>query len=277
MAFRQIHTKIWRDPWFLDLPPDHKLLFIYLFSNDSANLMGLYEISRRTICFETDLERSVVESALEQFAAAGKVFYEDHYIWIVNLFHYNANNPSSPKTQAHIRKTLDDMPDIPLKARMIWHYQETEQVLDGYDTRSIPFPQEQEQEQEQDQDQEQETKDAAIAGADAPLTFQEWQERIEHPPDGSNRTAQLVSMYATLYPGRSPPEFGYMGKMARDVGGAGRMAELLWQASTRPPAGDILRYCARIAKGQRPKQASGRDSADPMDFISGEYAEYIEH
>lgn len=28
--YRQIHTQIWRDNWFLDLEADEKLLFIYL-------------------------------------------------------------------------------------------------------------------------------------------------------------------------------------------------------------------------------------------------------
>ena len=117
--YRQIHDKIWTDEWFLDLDPAGKLLFIYLFSNNRANLMGLYDIPIKVICFETDLEKQTVVTLLDQFATDGKVFYEDGYVWIVNLFRYNANNPGSPKTQAHIRKTLDELPDIPLKSRLI--------------------------------------------------------------------------------------------------------------------------------------------------------------
>ena len=155
--YRQIHTKIWKDPWFIDLPPDYKLLFIYLFSNEQANLMGLYQLPLKVICFETDLPPATVEEGLAQFAADGKCFFEDNYIWIVNLFRHNANNPKSPKTQAHIRKTLESVPEIPLKVRLIAYYRKTWGILEGYDTPSIPddtppipIPQEQEQEQEQE-------------------------------------------------------------------------------------------------------------------------------
>jgi len=117
-------------------------------------------------------------------------------------------------------------------------------------------------------------QESADAGAIAPVTFQDWQTMILHPPNGSNRTAVLVSMHQALFPNRDPPKFGYMGKMARDVGGAGRMAELLWQASSRPPTGDVLRYCAGIAKGQ--KRDDNPDITDIRQVTEGEYAEWIE-
>jgi len=79
----------------------------------------------------------------------------------------------------------------------------------------------------------------------APTTFQEWSDLLQA---SKNRPADLVRMYEALYPGRDPPAFGYMGKVARQLGGAGRLAELLWQNSTRPPTGDVLAYCLQIGK-----------------------------
>ena len=58
--YRQIHTQIWRDNWFLDLEPDEKLLFIYLFSNDSTNLAGLYEIHQRVINWKRDWTKNAL-------------------------------------------------------------------------------------------------------------------------------------------------------------------------------------------------------------------------
>ena len=174
--FRQIHTKIWKDPWFIDLPPERKLLFIYLFSNEQANMMGLYQLPLKVICFETDLDQATVEEGLAQFAADGKCYVEDNWVWLVNLFRYNANNPKSPKTQIHILKTLDEVPDIPLKARMVQHYSDIIPNVYPLHTPCIPVPQEQEQHQEQEQEQEQEREqeheqehggDAASAVADA--------------------------------------------------------------------------------------------------------------
>jgi hypothetical protein len=64
-------------------------------------------------------------------------------------------------------------------------------------------------------------------------------------------------MFAILYPGLDPPDFGYIGKTAKAVGGAGRLAELLWQFSTRPPTGDVLAYIQAGAK--RAKERAGPD------------------
>jgi len=84
-----------------------------------------------------------------------------------------------------------------------------------------------------------------------PTTFQEWQARVKDPPEGTNRTAVLVQMHNHLYPANAPPDYGYMGKVAKVVGGAGRMADLLWQHSTRPPTGDVLAFLQEVAKNKK--------------------------
>jgi len=155
-TFRQIHVKIWKDGWFLDLPPDHKLLFIYLFSNERANLFGLYDLPVKVICFETGLDTETVTAGLERFAAEGKAFHEDGWIWVRSLLSYNAQNLSSPKTQAHLQNTLDEIPDIPLKRRALAYYEAKLGYVYPNHTPCIPILQEQEQEQEQETEQEQE-------------------------------------------------------------------------------------------------------------------------
>lgn len=88
-------------------------------------------------------------------------------------------------------------------------------------------------------------------------SFQDWHRRIE---TSGNRPAALREMFEALYPGRSPPGFGYLGKVARAVGGAGRLAELLWEHSTKPPTGDVLAYVQAVAK--RAKRKDDKSSAD---------------
>ena len=70
-TYRQIHIKIWKDGWFLELSSDLKLLFIYLFSNERANLFGLYELPMKVICWETDLDLDTVHAGLTHFV--GKI------------------------------------------------------------------------------------------------------------------------------------------------------------------------------------------------------------
>jgi hypothetical protein len=82
------------------------------------------------------------------------------------------------------------------------------------------------------------------AGA-PPNTFPEWHDLIR---DSKNRPATLRWMIEVLYPGLDPPDYGFIGRVARHVGGAGRLADLLWQHSTRPPTGDVLAYILAVAK-----------------------------
>jgi len=64
-----------------------------------------------------------------------------------------------------------------------------------------------------------------------------------------NMTAELRSVYQLCFEGE-PPDFGYLGKAAKAVGGAGRLAELMWQLTAKPPTGDVLAYILATQKGQ---------------------------
>lgn len=88
-------------------------------------------------------------------------------------------------------------------------------------------------------------------GAGAPTNLEGWLSLVDNPPDGSNSTAVLVRQFQSLFPGRDPPDYGYMGKSAKTVGGPGRMAQLLWMTSAQRVTGDPLRYAMGIAKGQK--------------------------
>lgn len=167
--YRQIHTQIWKDGWFLDLPPDGKLLFIYLFSNERASIAGIYELPLKVIAFETELDKDRVVELLELFDKVGKVHYdfERSLVWIVNLRKYNES--ASPKVQTRITRDLDLIPDCELKRRYIQYHSHIATRTYPIDTDCIPRPesgsdQEQEQEQEKEQEQEQES------GAGAPET-----------------------------------------------------------------------------------------------------------
>ena len=111
--YRQIHTKIWRDNWFLELDADEKLLFIYLFSNDNSNLAGIYELSERIVQLETGLDKTRIREILNKFELANKVHFQDGIVWIVNMQKYHSN---AGKT---IKKNIDDIvmsiPDCKIK------------------------------------------------------------------------------------------------------------------------------------------------------------------
>ena len=113
--YRQIHTQIWRDNWFLDLGPDEKLLFIYLFSNDNSNLAGLYELHDRIITLETGLKKKRIDEIISKFEADEKVLYRDGIVWIVNMQKYHSN--AGAKVKKNIETIVRGIPDSEVKQK----------------------------------------------------------------------------------------------------------------------------------------------------------------
>jgi hypothetical protein len=145
--FRQVHTKMWKDEWFLDLEPPEKLLFIYLFSNELTSVAGIYKLPVRAIAFETGLDLSFVRDTLHRFERDGKIRYENGVMWVKNLRKYNET--SSPKVATRIRRDLSLIPEGDLKAEYIAYYTKR-------DTLSIPYSK---SESETDTDTETEKKE----------------------------------------------------------------------------------------------------------------------
>lgn len=56
---------IWADPWFVALPPDGKLIFLWGITNEHSNLAGLYVVAEETIRHETKFTASRLTKALE--------------------------------------------------------------------------------------------------------------------------------------------------------------------------------------------------------------------
>jgi len=133
--FRQIHVSIWKDPWFLELDANEKLLFIYLFSNESASLAGIYEIAFRVICFETNLDAEFVKDTLNKFEGAGKVKFKDGIVWVKNMRKYNSS--TSDKVAIRINKDLQEIPECPIKQDYIAYYNEVIPYIQPIDTLSL--------------------------------------------------------------------------------------------------------------------------------------------
>jgi hypothetical protein len=245
--YRQIHTKIWKDGWFLDLSTNDKLLFIYLFSNERAHLTGLYDIPLKVIVFESGLSQEDVEDGLARFEAAGKAFYQNGWLWIPNLMRYNARNIESPRIQPHIKNHITEVPECSLKQRWIEYY--NCMVAEEYRIHTVYIPNLHEHEHEH----EHEHMGASAPPNDLPLCLDGWLNFIQ---DGKGNKggmpARLRVMFETLYPGRSPPSYGRIGAGAKRVGGAARFAQLLWMSSgynLMSEGDEMVSYIEALHKG----------------------------
>ncbi len=82
----------------------------------------------------------------------------------------------------------------------------------------------------------------------------------EQLKNSENRPAVLREIYQLCFGDTDLPEYGYIGRAAKAVGGAGRLAQMMWESTARPPTGDPLAYFMAVAKRER-----GRRNAQPDD------------
>jgi len=79
-----------------------------------------------------------------------------------------------------------------------------------------------------------------------------------------NRSAVLYGIYVMCFgKDNTTPSYGYLGKVANQIGGAGYLAQRMWDLSRDRPDGDILAYILQAHKnkqnntnGYKPAQAS---------------------
>ena len=101
MAKKTIDSKMWKDNFFCDLTPKQKLLWIYLITNDSNTMLGIYEFNIRLCAFDTGLTNDEILSFLELFSSKGKIIYKSDYITLCNFLkhqNYNINMKKSALT-----------------------------------------------------------------------------------------------------------------------------------------------------------------------------------
>jgi hypothetical protein len=99
-------------------------------------------------------------------------------------------------------------------------------------------------------------------GNDTPTSLQEWLDAVR---DSTNRQATLRWMVATLYPyykERDLPDYGYIGKVAKKVGGAGYLAKLIWRCAEHSPEGNLMNYVQQVYKngGSNGRRGKGNGS-----------------
>jgi hypothetical protein len=120
---------MWReDDWFASLDAERKMLWMYLFTNPSASVCGMYPLSVRVAANETGLSQERVRLSLADFVRAGKVSWDGTVIWIHKMRNYQATK--SDKVKVRIDKDIEATPDTVVKREYLRAY--------GIDSVSIP-------------------------------------------------------------------------------------------------------------------------------------------
>jgi len=96
---RMIDTATWDDPWFADLDPESKLLFLYFLTNRRSTAAGAFEITLRAMSFETGIEQPRIEYILANDLPTRVQWWPDlNIVWVRNFFRHQAANDNFRKS-----------------------------------------------------------------------------------------------------------------------------------------------------------------------------------
>ena len=124
---RSINTCIWTDVWFETLNTESKLLFIYLVTNEKTNMLGVYEISKKKISFETGISESQINKYFIQFEKNGKIRYQNNRVILINYLKHQNYNLNMMKS------AIDSYNDLPNELK-IPNIEKITRDLKGFET-----------------------------------------------------------------------------------------------------------------------------------------------
>lgn len=90
--YRMVDCGTWDDPWFAELEPDAKLLFLYLVTNRRSTSCGAFEITERQMAFETGIPQKRVSEILAAFAPRVRWWSEHRVIWLSNFYKHQSSS-----------------------------------------------------------------------------------------------------------------------------------------------------------------------------------------
>jgi len=108
MKTRIIQTRFWEDDFVMKLSVDARLVFMYLLTNSSIGLTGIYEKPIGLIAVFVGISTARVENALNELS--GKVIYDNGWVVLVNAFKYN-NYASNERQRTAYMKEWNSLPE----------------------------------------------------------------------------------------------------------------------------------------------------------------------
>jgi len=272
-GYRQIHTQIWKDEWYIELSPKEKLVFVYLFSNELASISGIYKIPVRVISNETGVSHEDVIVILEDFERADKIMYADGVLWVKNMSKFHAN--ASPRTQKKVEADIEKIPDCAVKQSYLLY-------RNGINTVSIPRS-ESESESESGNKNESGSK-SGNASAKKPAT-----EKPAAAADLSSCSELYTTFLEEIHAPDPPPErvpYPEWESIFSDLTAEGAATvdvreAVRWLRANgkhpRHPKGIVGSVRTAMRKRKDQGLASQSPKSNYSRYLKGQWAEFIEH
>lgn len=96
-TYRAVKDSFWTDILILDLLPEEKLFYLWLFTNQHLDPCGCYQVGLRTIEYETGFPRDVIVGLIQRFVDLKRIDYNDQHHEFI-LLKWKNNNQGFFKT-----------------------------------------------------------------------------------------------------------------------------------------------------------------------------------
>ena len=123
----------WQDPFVEELEAEEKLLYLYLITCPHTNNLGVLEISRKRISFESGLTLNTVQKGLDRLRDAGKVMIDGNFILLTRFI--KNQTTTSPKIVESLRGMLESVPSTTIRHEICLRYPH---LFEGCDLPPIP-------------------------------------------------------------------------------------------------------------------------------------------
>lgn len=108
MKTRIIYTNFWKDNYISACSAKEKLAFIYLITNDSVSICGIYQLPDKYIKMDLGLTSEEWDQVKEKFVKDRKFYFENGWIKVMNWQKYNKY--AGIKNKNAIKKELSLVP-----------------------------------------------------------------------------------------------------------------------------------------------------------------------
>lgn len=109
MKTRIVQTRFWDDLFVSEADLYTQHLYIYLLTCQYINISGIFQLTESKIKFEAKLTDKQFEDAKNNLQKAGKVFFQEGWVYVVNA-RKNNNYENSPKNTVALERELGFVP-----------------------------------------------------------------------------------------------------------------------------------------------------------------------
>lgn len=265
--YRTIDASFWTDPKVLSLPPNGKLLLVYLITNPHSHVSGIYYMPTPIMEHETGLGLRALDTLCDTLSGLGIAFFDAplSVAWVRRMFFYQGRGEKNERAAA---AQLSNLHGSKLIARFLAEYPAVAARCSAYPIGRVSGfgTPDQEQELEQELEQEQKTGIAARRG-DA---------SAQPPPP----TVKPVMVFPCIGKNGDPREWGlspaYLAELSAGYEGVDVLAEcrkaLAWVKANRPKtAKGMPAYLVNwLNRSTRSSPARGVQRQRKLDGLDGE-------